>query len=72
MATIGDSLGIVYRGAEANYSTPGREAHSHSALVHASNLPAPAPITGEPTMDISNMLSKQGSGSPGDNLDVYA
>ena len=69
--SIGDALGIVYRGADANYSTPGRSVFEHQAVTTAFQLPGPSNI-GTPMPSIATMLGRQASGGPGDNIDVYA
>lgn len=69
MTTIGDALGIDYRGAEANISHSGRVQFSHKAL--AKSAPLVEPPTREAPVSISGMLAS-GAERAGDNLDVYA
>lgn len=57
-------------GAGAHLAASGRASYSRKAL--SVSAPIQSPVTREPAADISNMLSKMGSGSPGDNLDVWA
>ena len=68
--TIGDALGIDYRGAEANISHVGRAGHSFKELTIGFQIPSPT--IHAPGPSISAMNAKEGSGSPGDNLDVWA
>ncbi len=67
--TIGDALGISYRGAEANASHIGRSEHSFKALSVSTPIAAPSIPTPGPS--ISNMIAKAHS-QVGDNIDVFA
>lgn len=70
MPTIGDALGIDYRGAQANISHAGRSSHSFKELSIGFNIPGPS--IRAPGPDISAMISKAHSQTPGDNIDVFA
>lgn len=67
---VADAMNVKWQGAEAHYSTPVRGAFSNKALVKAFSLLEPQLQSAKP--DISNSLSDQFSGSPGDNLDIWA
>lgn len=64
-------MGLEWRGAQANLSHIGRAAFGYKAVAMLWEIPPP-PLRKEPPADIGNMISKENSGSPGDNLDVWA
>lgn len=70
MQTIGDALGVDYLGAGANISHAGRASFGYKALVQGFQIPSPK--IDAPAPSISTMLGTEGSGSPGDNLDIWA
>ena len=70
MPSIADAMAFTYHGAEADVSTPGRVVFSEKATRE--NFQIPIPPTKQPIADIPTMLSKQSSGFPGDNLDIWA
>lgn len=70
MPTIGDALGIDYRGAEANISHVGRSSHSFKELSIGFTIPSPS--IRAPAPDVGTMVAKAHSQTPGDNIDVFA
>lgn len=70
MPSIADAMGTNYFGAQAHIHASGRAAFSAVSVERAFEIPSP--FTRVHAADMSTMLSKQGSGSPGDNLDIWA
>ena len=67
--TIGDALGVDYRGGEAHISPFVRTNHSFDALSVSFQMPEP--ITRLDAPNITHMLNKQSQGT-GKNIDIWA
>lgn len=70
MPSIADAMGTDYFGAQAHINAIGRASFSTTAVSKAYEVPDS--FSRVKAADISTMLSRQGSGSPGDNLDIWA